>query len=115
MFTYNTQFLDKTLTLIAVPHGRDFSISVMGGDRFHIGAVAICVPSSVSSVTAVPGHKEDALALELASSISYALNCVISVSIGIHYDNVSKYEIGQILQLVNSLKDDFVKDVLLNS
>lgn len=114
MFNYNTQFLDKPIIFIAIPHGNDYAISIMGGDAFHIGATATCIPGSISSVIAVPGHKEETLALELASSISHTLDCVVSVSIGIHYEVVSKSQINQIILLVTELKDQFLKDVTLN-
>jgi len=110
MIHYNTQFLDKPITFIAVPHGKDYAISVMGGDESHIGAIAVCIPGSVSSVISVPGHKEEALALQLASSISRALNCVISVSIGIHFDNITASQINDIVQIVTTLKDGFIDD-----
>lgn len=110
MIHYNTQFLDKPITLIAVPHGKDYAISVMGGDEFHIGAIAICIPGAVSSVASVPGHKEEALALQLASDISHALNCVISVSIGIHFDDITASQINDLISIVNALKDGFIND-----
>lgn len=110
MIQYNTQFLDKPITFIAVPHGKDYAISVMGGDKFHIGAIAICIPGSVSSVMSVPGHKEEVLALQLASSISRALNCVISISIGIHFDDITASQINDVLQIVTTLKDGFITD-----
>lgn len=114
MITYNTQFLDKPILFIAIPHGSDFAVSIMGGDAFHIGASATCIPGSISTVVSVPGHKEESLVLDVASSISHALDCVVSVSIGIHYNHVSKEEIDQIVQLVHDLKDDFLKFILLN-
>jgi len=110
MIQYNAKFLDKPITFIAVPHGKDYAISVMGGDEFHIGAVAICIPGSVSSVTPVPGHKEEALALQLASGISHALNNVVSVSIGLHFDDISASQINDVVQIVNALKDGFIED-----
>ena len=110
MIHYNTKFLDKPITFIAVPHGKDYAISVMGGDKFHIGAIAICIPGSVSSVTSVTGHKEEALALQLASSISRTLNCVISVTIGIHFDDITASQINEVVQIINTLKDGFIDD-----
>jgi len=110
MIQYNTYFLDKPITFIAVPHGKDYAISVMGGDKFHIGAIAICIPGSVSSVMTVPGHKEETIALQLASSISHALNCVISVSIGIHFENITTPQINDLIKLVNTLKGGFITD-----
>lgn len=113
MFTYNTHFLDKPISFIAIPHGKDYAISIMGGDEFHIGATAVCVPGSISTVVSVPGHKEEPLALELATMISLAIGSVVCVSIGIHYHEISKDQINQVVLLVSSLKDDFIKDVLL--
>lgn len=111
MFNYNTSFLEKPITFTAVPHGRDYAISIMGGDKPHIGAIAVCIPGSLASVTLVPGHREDALALSLADSISHSLDCVVSVSAGIHYDTISKSQLDEIIQIVNDLTATFVGDV----
>jgi hypothetical protein len=68
-----TDFRDRlVLTMSAISMGEDLCVALYGGDRPHIGAVAISQPrpsladpavaSATTSVVAVLGHKEDMLA-----------------------------------------------------
>ena len=52
---------------------------------------------------ALPGHKEDSLALRMAQSISQSLHCAVCVSAGIHYDNITRAEIQQVEQMAQNL------------
>ena len=54
---------------------------------------------------ALPGHKEDALALRMAQSMAEALHCAVCVSAGIHYDNITREEIRQVEQMVHDLTE----------
>jgi len=99
--------------------GRDLIVAVYGGDQAHIGAMALAQPrpslddpdkiSASTSVICVMGHKEDLLAHQIAQSLASALNCVVSVSCGIHIDNANNQQIHTIQTLVNELLIDFLK------
>ena len=103
--------------------GRDLQV-LCGGGASHIGAVALAAPAQVyepqqgqhaladqaaqpgqteARLLALPGHKEDALALRMAQSISQSLHCAVCVSAGIHYDNITRAEIEQVEQMVQDL------------
>ena len=106
--------------------GRDLQV-LCGGGASHIGAVALAAPAQVyglqqgqhaqadqadqaaqpgqteARLLALPGHKEDALALRMAQSISQSLHCAVCVSAGIHYDNITRAEIAQVEQMVQDL------------
>ena len=103
--------------------GRDLQV-LCGGGASHIGAVALAAPAQVyepqqgqhaqadqaaqpgqteARLLALPGHKEDALALRMAQSISQSLHCAVCFSAGIHYDNITRAEIAQVEQMVQDL------------
>lgn len=112
MYRYNMAYLGQTIELIALAHGKDYVVSVKGGDLPHIGSVAICIPGSHASVFSVPGHKDEVLALDLANIICNSLNCAVTVSVGIHYDNLNKSQIDNIIGIVTSLMDQFIDQIL---
>ena len=74
--------------------GKDFLIAIWGGEKHHIGAVAVAQPrpslkdpratSSSASVICLLGHKEDHLAKAAAETISATLDTVVTVTAGIH-------------------------------
>lgn len=82
--------------------GNDYVIVFGGGEKPHIGAVALGVPrpslkkdgtcSSSASVICLTGHKEDLLARTAALELSKVFQH--SVTVGIHIDNVAPESIG---------------------
>lgn len=107
-----------TITLNAIAMGNDYSISIYGGDKPHIGAVAFAVPrkslntpdkvSATASVLTAVGHMEDLLARALSLKLSSTLNCHIVVSIGIHVDEANKQTLEDINKTCHDLCDDFL-------
>ena len=111
MLKYNARYLEKPISFIAIPHGKDYAISVMGGDEAHIGAIAFCAPGSAPTLHTLAGHREGEMAVLLAEQISLRLNCSVSVSAGIHYDKISSSQINDIIEIVMNLKNQFLTEV----
>jgi len=98
--------------------GEDLQLVISGGDRPHIGAVAVsfCQPALknrdvldvTTSLITVPGHKEDHLARESAQRVAAATGRTVSVSCGIHLDVISQEEIRQVRQMVDNLVDELL-------
>jgi hypothetical protein len=94
-----------TLTLHVQNLGRDLIVFCTGGKE-HIGAVALARPGSKHDHTHVlmlPGHREDALALHMASCMANALERTVCVCAGIHYDSISKDEIAALENMAQKL------------
>lgn len=91
---------------LAVSCGPDVSVCFGGGEAPHIGAVALGIPrpslmdpdapSASASVLCVTGHKEDELARAAALELATALQCRVSVSIGLHVDDASTADIREL-------------------
>jgi hypothetical protein len=87
--------------------GGDLLIAIWGGDRPHIGAVAVAqprpslkdqsVPSATASVFCYPGHKDDIIAKEASEGISSALKRHVTVAVGIHWDAIDDTGIAAVL------------------
>jgi phage gp45-like len=87
------------VVISAVPIGSDLVVMLWGGERPHVGAVAVSihrpsldnseVTSATTSVYALVGHKEDDLAKMMAHKIASTLNKNIILTAGIHVDNIS--------------------------
>ena len=108
------------ISLDKIDCGKDVSVSIYGGDKPHIGAVAVAVPreslsgdgsiSSSASVICIAGHKEDELARKVALKISAAWNCVVSVSVGIHIDDACLDDFVHIEQNVETLVSELLAE-----
>lgn len=88
--------------------GEDILIAIWGGERPHIGAVAVAQPrpslrdkreiSATASVFCYVGHKDDVIAKEAAERISSALNTNVTVAAGIHWDDIDEAGITCVME-----------------
>ena len=76
--------------------GRGLCIFLHGGERSHVGGVALAVPRKKSnhdslttdtSLICAPGHKDVILAADIAKMIAVASNQIVTVTAGVHVDN----------------------------
>ena len=87
--------------------GQDFLIAIWGG-RPHIGAIALAQPrpslkdqsvqSATASVFCLVGHKDDIVAKEAAEKISSELNTNVTVTVGIHFDDIDEAGIKVVIE-----------------
>jgi gallate decarboxylase subunit D len=84
------------------------SIDLLGGDRPHVGAVAIGIPrpslaargrrSATTSVFAVVGHKEDELARAMATELARRLDAIVVVVAGVHLERARPVDLAQVMR-----------------
>jgi hypothetical protein len=84
------------------------AVNLVGGDRPHIGAVAVSIPrpslanprqrSVSTSVFTVVGHKEDELARPVAAELARALGRTTVVVAGVHIRRAGPADLGTIFE-----------------
>jgi hypothetical protein len=99
--------------------GHDLLVSIWGGSRPHIGALAMATPrpslkdpevwSATSSNFTFIGHKEDLLVKKISEKLAAALRRNVVVVAGIHWDGVTAREIKTIEDLTLKLSDEILK------
>lgn len=107
---------------IIVSCGNDINVTIGGGENYHIGAVAIAVPrleykegkkrTASTSVICVQGHREDELAYKAAKYLATALDCTVTVTIGIHIDNITQKEFQELIDNTNKILDQIIEKEL---
>lgn len=108
-----TRNFGETLTLDEIDVGRDKLIIIKGGDA-HIGAVSTAYFEQKKPLTikvdtmSVPGHKEHLLTDTIARQCAEQLGQTVTVVMGIHFDNLSKSEIEDIVYMTEDLVDRFL-------
>ena len=112
--TYNLEAFVKKI-------GQDLLVAIWGGVRPHIGAVAIAQPrpslkdqslrSATASVFCYPGHKDDIVAKEAAVKISSALNTNVTVTAGIHWDDIDEEGIKAVIKNSRQLVTMIIKEI----
>ena len=92
--------------------GRDLQVILSGGAA-HLGAVALAAPDKASETALfiLPGHREDQLARRMARRMADVLKCVVCVSAGIHYDDISREEIAAVEDMADALTERCLADL----
>ncbi|UCG05867.1 MAG: hypothetical protein JSV83_18440 [Desulfobacterales bacterium] len=106
--TINTSEGEYDLSASVRLIGQDILVAIWGGEKPHIGAVAMAQPrpslkdpeitSSTASVFSYVGHKEDELAKATAEILAAALKTKVVVTAGIHWDNLPEEGIQRVIQ-----------------
>ena len=91
------------LRMTAQHLGEDLCVTLSGGDRPHIGAVALAGPRTPSSALCLPQHREGELAQRIASTLAAEFNVAVSVACGIHLDGILGNEILDVLEMAEEL------------
>ncbi|MDJ0985963.1 MAG: hypothetical protein QNJ26_10485 [Desulfobacterales bacterium] len=118
-FTVHTEEDAYNLSASVRYIGADVLVAIWGGEKPHIGAVAVAQPrpslrdpeltSSSASVICLVGHKEDELAKATAEILAATLETQVVVTAGIHWDNLSPEAIEQIIRHSEILVDKIMK------
>ncbi len=112
------QYGKTTITIEAIQMGDDLCVCIYGGDRPHIGAVAVAqarpslksdgTSSATTSVIALLGHKEDEIAKQAADTLARLFGVTVSVSCGIHIDNLAENELRTVIDGIHTTLTAFI-------
>lgn len=103
MSVYETIVLGHTLRAEVARLDDGWDIGIYGGCRTHVGAVALGEADGGLRVLAREGHRDDVVAASWAKAFARRFHAPVCVRCGIHYDDVSKNDIGTIVSACNLL------------
>ena len=114
-FTLETDTGAYDLTASVRWIGPDLLVAIWGGEKPHIGAVAVAQPrpslkdpevtSATASVICNIGHKEDELVKAASEILASVLKTQVVVAAGIHWDNLESKGIRRIIRNSEILVD----------
>ena len=92
--------------------GNDIQLLILGG-QIHIGAVSLATfnpdnQNTEASFIGVPGHREDEISMQVAGKLGAQLRTTVSVTAGIHYDQLNKEELTAIINNIRVLTDRLI-------
>jgi hypothetical protein len=109
------------IRLQAFPLDNGIIIHITGGDKPHIGGVAVGLPrpstqdpSRVTanvSVISILGHKDDELARPIADQLVRALNSIVVVIAGVHIHQATKEDIAKVIANANQAVEKFLAQI----
>ncbi|RMF96472.1 MAG: hypothetical protein D6734_03625 [Candidatus Schekmanbacteria bacterium] len=99
--------------------GNDLLISLYGGTKPHIGAVALSVTrrslknrkkkSASTSILTLTGHKDDLIAKSVAEKVSTELGRNVVVAAGVHIEKAKDEEILKIIEESEKCADKIIR------
>lgn len=78
-------------------------VLLTGGDQSHVGAISVAESDGRVQTLTFPGHKDQYVSEPWATALAKLFECRTAVTCGIHYDNLSKEGIAQVLTACQDL------------
>jgi hypothetical protein len=101
--------------------GADLLVVLSGGDKPHIGSIAVALPrpsladpakiSSTASVYNFVGHKDQVIAQRVSEILSAELNKHVVVVAGFHVDAISTEGIARVVENCDGLAQMILKEL----
>ncbi len=103
--------------------GADLLVTCTGGDKPHIGAVAVAHQrpslqnpdemSASANIICLSGHREDELARAASLRLCKGLGCTVTVVAGMHWHRIDKAGIEQVVVNVETLIEQLLDELQL--
>lgn len=100
------QALGHPITVTALPAGRDWSVTVLGGCAPHVGSVSLAEYENGETKLRTllrDSHKDQVVGDRFAQKLAGQGRCTVCVSCGIHYENPDKADLEQIVACTDAL------------
>ena len=98
-FTLNRELMGAPITAHAICLPSGIQVTVYGGTLPHIGAVSVAGPQGDITTRQFPTHKDGVVSEKWARALLDAGCCPTVVTAGIHYDDLSRDQIDQVVAL----------------
>lgn len=83
---------------------------IAGGDRSHIGSVSIADEQSQLISHVFDGHRDNIIGDQWAKTLSQKWKVPVVVSVGIHYDAITRQEIQIVVETMTQLLHEIEQD-----
>jgi hypothetical protein len=88
-------------------HG--ISVLLTGGDLPHVGAVSVADPNDGVHTIVLCGHKDQYIGEVWARQLCEKTKLPVSVTVGIHYNRITKSEIEEVQMLAQEMLEDVLE------
>ena len=100
---------DITAQVSALDEG--VHVLLAGGERSHVGAVALAQNGELLACPSFPGHKEQTVCERWALALSRETGACAAVACGIHYDHITPEGIQAVLDICDKLLEETLQRI----
>jgi len=100
-------------------------VCILGGDKPHVGAIALGIPrpslrdprvvSATASVLTLVGHKDDEIAKPIAENFAKELNQTTVVIVGVHIEEANESDIAKLISNCTQVADKLLEKIIVCS
>lgn len=102
-FELKRTLFDADVTARASVLDEGVHVLLAGGERSHVGAVALAQNGELLACPSFPGHKEQTVCEYWALALSRETKSCATVACGIHYDHITPEGIQAVLDICDKL------------
>lgn len=106
--------LGAGITIDVYDTGAGINILIEGGEKGHIGAVAVAEAGALLSSVSFPSHKEGVICEKWAGRISRITGGPVVVEAGVHYDDITKEQIRTVLEALDAELERLVEQIKMS-
>ena len=107
----HAEYMDCDIVVYCQQLDYGYEIRILGGHRSHVGSVTVADEQGTLQTITLPGHKEDVITRQWASQIWKIVKQSVSVLAGVHYDDLKKEQLMEVIQILDKLLSDCKKEL----
>ena len=108
VITIKRQLFGAELFCTATPLDEGLHVLLTGGHKSHIGAISTAGPGEPAHTKGFPGHKDQYISAPWAERLADRRKQRVCVVCGIHYDDATKEQIGEILHVTEEMLEELL-------
>ena len=105
-FVLCTEYMNCDISVHCQQLDYGYEVRIFGGHCSHIGSVTVADGQGTLQTITLPEHKEDIITIQWASEIQGIVKQPVTVTAGVHYDDLKKEQLQEVIQLLNKLLAD---------
>jgi hypothetical protein len=98
--------LNKEITACVQCLDHGIQVTITGGDLSHVGSVSVIDEQGSLTNTLFPNHRDNVIGDKWAGEIYKKISLPVVVTAGVHYDNINKNDIENIINETDDMLDE---------
>lgn len=115
MIKLEKSYKEIHVSLEIIYAGKDMASIITGGHKAHIGSISIFSKDEGIKTISLNEHKDYIISELFINTLKDCFEGTISVSCGIHLDNITKSQINDVLYVCQSLFEKFKNNYIVKT
>lgn len=105
-------FLGRPIRAEVTSLDEGVNVLLTGGELSHIGSVSVARPGEEVRTLTFLEHRERSVSEQWASVLARQMGAPAAVTCGIHYDGLTREDLGRVLELLDEMLESVMIELL---